>query len=154
MRISLVKVVICTGIITFAVLCIIILFRPKEILKTSLTDDITSINLSKYASHEMKETLTLTDNNQIIKVMDLLGKAQKTRKSTVNDNPYANLYFKAELFGESGIRTFFIYQSGRFYYAEEPYSAIYRLTKKAFEDLTYIYTDGITSTPHYAFANP
>ncbi len=154
MRIGLVKAVVGAGIIVFAVLCIIILLRPKEILKTSLTDDIASISLTKYASHETKETLTLTDNNQIIKVMDLLGKAQKTRKSTVNDTPYADLYYKAELHSENGIRTFFIYQNGKSFYAEEPYSAIYRLTKKAYEDLTNIYTDGIASTPHYAFANP
>ncbi|BCJ99531.1 DUF5301 domain-containing protein [Anaerocolumna chitinilytica] len=153
MRIRLVKAVVGAGIIAFAVLCIILL-RPKEILKTSLTDDIASINLTKYASHETKETLTLTDNNQIIKVMDLLGKAQKTEKSTVNDTPYTDLYYKAELHSENGIRTFFIYQNGKSFYAEEPYSGIYRLTKKAYKDLTHIYTDGIASTPHYAFANP
>ncbi len=154
MRKSIVKAALGAVILVLLVLSIIILRRPKETLKSSLTEDVASISLTQFDSHEAKETLTLADSKEIKEVMDLLEKAQKTRKSTVNDTPYVNSYYKAEIQGESKIRTFNIYQSGRYYYAEEPYSAIYRLSKKSYEDLVYIYTAGIAATPHYAFVNP
>lgn len=108
--------------------------------------DISAVTIKKFNDGTDNDSVQITNASEIEQLLMALADAHKTNQSSVNDAPLQTDYFQVDI-STSPLRRFYLYFDGNRYYAEEPYTGIYRSSDKTYALFEKLYTAAETDIP-------
>ena len=98
--------------------------KTADPINLPTTDEITSIEISDTEGNLQS---SITEAEQIEKFVAEISGAKATNKSTVQDMPNVDDYYKADITCGEKITTLFIYEENEKCFVEQPYQGIYEM---------------------------
>lgn len=98
--------------------------KTADPINLPTTDEITSIEISDTEGNLQS---SITEAEQIEKFVAEISGAKATNKSTVQDMPNVDDYYKADITCGEKITTIFFYEENEKHYVEQPYQGIYEM---------------------------
>ena len=98
--------------------------KTADPINLPTTDEITSIEISDTEGNLQS---SITEAEQIEKFVAEISGAKATNKSTVQDMPNVDDYYKADITCGEKINTIFFYEENEKHYVEQPYQGIYEM---------------------------
>lgn len=98
--------------------------KTADPINLPTTDEITSIEISDTEGNLQG---SITEAKQIKKFVAEISGAKATNKSTVQDMPNVDDYYKADITCGEKITTIFFYEENEKHYVEQPYQGVYEM---------------------------
>ena len=134
------KLIIIISVVVMFLICAYGLFDyvfpEAAAITTPDTDSVLTITIVR--NDGVSAEVTTADHQQVLQV---IAKAQPTRKMSVNDYPSAKVYYDIKAVGSVSEYHCFVYREGNQTYIEIPYEGIYR-TENQFLDTVERYFNG------------
>lgn len=122
------KFAIISIIVAFLIIRLFISVRANSV-PLSPQDEINLITIEKISHGDIISLIKLKDRSKIDPIVDSLSDSVKTFKSSVDETPSVDEYFKIFLNGTTD-SVLYLYEDDDQYYIEQPYHAIYKTNNK------------------------
>jgi hypothetical protein len=108
-------------------------------IKLPDSKEVNVLYLSLVEKGEDKGKVEVNDTQDISNILKLLAGARKSMESSVHDAPLAQSYYKINLEMLSVNHIIYVYSYKNSYYLEEPYSAVYKISKAEYKKVVAAY---------------